>query len=424
MRFTAFFLILFSVWPWETDTDRMKKSSLALLPENVGFARTLRVALFYELNSAKIGAPASFEIQELPNEKPLAQGPSFPYAIIHAESAGIRVGGNLYPVSGLRITSSTKEVEVQNRKYHSAVQILKNPKGSLTVVNEIDVEDYLKGVLPAEMHATWPEEALKAQAVISRTYSIFKNIENKDLPFTLSSDVESQVYEGKTVEQASTNRAIQKTRGEVLTYRGKIFPTFFHSTCGGRTTRADRVWNIEPHPCLKGVECNFCRGSKVYHWHTEFSAAQIKKLLAKKGYSVPQIQSIVPHEMEESGRVKSFEIKYPGGSLKVPAHKFRLAVGADRMRSTKVELHQREDQFIFDGQGWGHGVGLCQWGAKRLAELGYKYQDILRYYYPGSEIQNIDDFAANRIRASEPQVKETNALKRWFQGVKSYVEDL
>ena len=424
MRLAALFLILFSIWPWEKDTDQIKKSSLALLPENVGFARTLRVALFYELNSAKIGTPASFQIKELPNEKPLAEGASLPQAIIRPDSAGIRIGGRLYPVSGLRITSGTKEVDVQNRKYHSAIQILKNPKGSLTVVNEIDVEDYLKGVLPGEMHAAWPEEALKAQAVISRTYAIFKNIENKDLPFSLSSDVESQVYEGKIIEQASTNRPIQKTRGEVLTYRGKIFPTFFHSTCGGRTTRADRVWNIEPHPCLKGVECNFCHGSKVYRWHSEFSGTQIKNLLAKKGYSVPEVQSIVPQGVDESGRVKSFEIKHSGGSLKIPAHKFRLAVGADRMRSTKVDLHQTGNQFVFDGQGWGHGVGLCQWGAKRLAELGYQYQDILRYYYPGSEIQNIDDFAANRIRTSEPEAKETNTLKRWFQGVKSYVEDL
>ena len=425
VRFTALSLLLFSFWPWEINSDQTKKSSLEISTASLGFTRTLRVALFYELPSVKVSTASSYQIAELPNEKPLSRGASLTGIAIRPDPAGIRVGADLRRVTGLRITSKAKEIQVQNRSYHNAVDILKNPKGTLTVVNEVDVEEYLKGVLPGEVNPAWSEEALKAQAVISRTYAIFKNIENKDLPFTLSSDVESQVYGGKTVEQASTSRAVEKTRGGILTYHGRIFPTFFHSTCGGRTTRADYQWNIEPHPALKGVECNFCRGSKFYAWKTEFTAPEIRNLLGKKGYSIPDIRSISPKEIDASGRPRFFVIKHSQGSLKVPAHEFRLVLGAERMRSTKAGIRQLGNQFVIEGKGWGHGVGLCQWGAKRLAELGYRYQDILRYYYPESEVRDLEDFVGVATgQVAESGEREGGAFKRWFHNVKSYVEDL
>ena len=425
LRTTTLFFLLFSFWPWEIDSDQVKKKSSLEIPPVSGPVQTLRVALFYELHSVKISTPAPYEIAEFPSKKSITQGNGLSSVTIRPDPAGIRIGNRLYPVSAVRITSRANEVQVQKRRYHSAIEILKNPKGTLTVVNEIDVEDYLKGVLPGEVNPAWSEEALKAQAVISRTYAIFKNIENQDFPFTLSSDVESQVYIGKTGEQASTNRAVEKTRGEILTYRNKIFPAFFHSTCGGRTTRADYQWNIEPHPSLKGVECPFCQGSKYYTWKSELSSLEIQNLLAKKGYVATNIRSMKPEEIDSSGRPRFFVVRHSEGSLKISAHKFRLALGAERMRSTKIEIRQSGNQFVFEGKGWGHGVGLCQWGMKRLAELGYRYPDILRYYYPESEVRNLEDFIGpEAVRTPVAQKKEGNVLKRWVGGVKSYLEDL
>lgn len=425
MRFFVLFFILFSVWPWEVDQDQTKKTSFDISPAVIAPARTLRVALFYELPAVKISTSSSYQIKELATERPLHEGTFLPVSIFRAEPSGIRIGGAIQPVSGLRVISDTKEVNVQGKNYHNVIQILKNPKGTLTVVNEIDVEDYLKGVLPSEMHSTWPQEALKAQAVISRTYAIFKNIENKKFPFTLSSDVESQVYGGKKVEQPAANKAVEKTRGEILTYHGKIFPTFFHAACGGRTTRSDFQWNIEPHPSLKGVECNYCQGFKFDHWKVEFTGREIRRLLGKKGFSVPDVSSLSLEDIDVSGRPRSVFVHYPGGSLKVPAHKFRLALGAEKLRSIKMQIYQSGNQFVMEGRGWGHGVGLCQWGAKRLAELGYKYQDILHFYYPESEITHLDDLVSRQIgQYVETGSKEGNVLKRWFNSVQSYVEDL
>lgn len=426
---TGFFclLLLFSsFWPWEKDSGELKKSSLEI-PASPSLTKTVRVALFYEKSQVRIAIPGPYEIRGFPSRELLeSQGTSLPHAVVRADPSGIRMGAALYPVTGLRITSKTKEVQIENRKYHNAVEILKNPAASLTVVNEIDVEDYLKGVLPWESNPEWPKEALKAQAVVSRTYAIFKNIENQDFPFTLSSDVGSQVYSGKSIEHPLSNQAVDQTRGEILTYRGKIFPAFFHSTCGGGTTRADYQWKIEAHPSLKGVECPFCQASKYYAWKAELSVSEVQRLLAKKGYALSDIQDVTPEEPDDSGRPRFLAIRHAAGTLKLSANEFRLAVGPDRIRSTRIKVAKEGDRLMVKGRGWGHGVGMCQFGAKHLAELGYRYADILRYYYPGSEIRQVEDFVGPEV----PKVPtsalppDKNIFKRWYGKLKSYVEDL
>ena len=105
------------------------------------------------------------------------------------------------------------------------------------------------------------------------------------------------------------------------------------------------------------------------------------------------------------------------------ANEFRLAVGSDRMRSTRVRIQRAGDDFIFEGGGWGHGVGMCQFGAKHLAEIGYRYKDILRYYYPASELRNLEDFTGFALVPS-PESSEENVFKRWFGELQSFVEDL
>lgn len=420
---TLFVFFLFvSFWPWESDSDETKKTSLEI-PANLSQVDILRVALFYERPEVLVGVNGPYEVHGFPTNQALTQGTFLPATPVRPEPSGIRFGPTLFRVSGLRIQSETKEVRVGNRAYHDTIQVLKNPKGSLTLVNEIDVEEYLKGVLPWESNPEWPKEALKAQAVASRTYAIFKNIENRDFPFVLSSDEGSQVYRGKTIEKSATNRAVEKTRGQILTYRGKIFPAFFHSTCGGRTTRAEYQWRVEPHPSLQGVECSFCRGSKYFSWKAELSVSEIESLLAKKGYAAPGLKEIRPEKLDPSERPRFFVLQYREGSLTLPANEFRLGVGSDRMRSTKVKIERAGERFIFRGRGWGHGVGMCQFGSKQLAELGYDYREILRYYYPGAEIRNLEDLTPGGI--SEPRAsQDENIFRSWYDQLKSYVEDL
>lgn len=415
------FFLFASFWPWEKDLGETKKTSLAI-PRGVSEVRLLRVALFYEKSSVEIGADSGYRIEDPATDRVLEEGGRLPATAVQMTPSGIQVGSSVYPVSGIRVTTGQREVQVGQKRYHHAVEILKNPAGSLTVINEIDVEDYLKGVLPWESNPDWPEEALKAQAVASRTYALFENIENKDFPFTLSSDVGSQVYGGKTIEKSRSSRAVEKTRGQILTFQGRIFPAFFHSTCGGRTSRADYEWRVEAHPCLMGAECSFCRASKHYVWKEQFTALEIQNLLAKKGHRVTGIKEIRSEKPDSSGRPRFFVINHSEGSLKLAANEFRLAVGADRMRSTRVRIQRAGNDFIFEGRGWGHGVGMCQFGAKRLAEIGYRYKDILRYYYPGSELRNLEDFTGSVPLPQESS--EGNVFKRWWGELTSFVEDL
>ncbi len=414
------FFLFITFWPWEKDLGEVKKSSFEI-PSDREAAKVLRVALFYEKSDLEIEIDNSYEIQDLDDGKVLDRGSVLEPTRIRHEPIGIRVGSNLYSVSGLRISSQTKEVRVGKKKYHNVIEVLKNPAGSLTVVNEIDVEDYLKGVLPWESNPDWHPEALKAQAVASRTYAIFENIENKEFAFTLGSDVGSQLYGGKTIEKSASSRAVEATRGEILTYNGKVFPAFFHSTCGGGTAPAEAQWRIQPHPSLKGVECPFCRASRHYLWRAEFTRAEIQTLLAKKGWAVGSVQEIASEKLDAFGRPRSFEIRHDGGKLALSANEFRLALGPDRMRSTRVVIEREGESFVLKGRGWGHGVGMCQFGAKHLAELGYRYRDILRYYYPGSTLMRLDGIV------SEPGAvpgTEENVFERFFEKLKSYVEDL
>ncbi|MBI2166709.1 MAG: SpoIID/LytB domain-containing protein [Candidatus Omnitrophica bacterium] len=419
---TWIFFLFVSFWPWEKDLGEIKKTSLEI-PRGPSEVRLLRVALFYEKSSVEIGADGGYRIEDLASDRVLEEGGRLPVTAVRMTPTGIQVGSAVYPVSGIRVTAKQREIQVGKKRYRNAVEILKNPAGSLTVVNEIDVEDYLKGVLPWESNPDWPEEALKAQAVASRTYAIFENIENKDFPFTLGSDVGSQVYGGKTIEKSRSSLAVEKTRGQILTARGKIFPAFFHSTCAGRTSRADYEWRVEPHPSLAGVECPFCRASKHYRWENRFTAAEIQNRLAQKGHRVNGIKEIRSEKPDSSGRPRFFVIEHAGGSLKLMANEFRLAVGSDRMRSTRVRIQRAGDDFVFEGGGWGHGVGMCQFGAKHLAEIGYRYKDILRYYYPASDLRNLEDFSGLAPAPSQ-ESSEGNVFKRWLGELQSFVEDL
>lgn len=423
LRWGWVFFLFVSFWPWEKDVGEIKKTSFSL-PQDSQLLKVVRVAVFYEKTQVLVSTSGSFEMQGLPDNRLLDRGPTLAVTAIRPDPSGIRVGSTVYPVSGLRITSGKKEIQVDKTRYRDAIQVLKNPGGSLTVVNEIDVEEYLKGVLPREVHSGWPEEALKAQAVISRTYALFKNIENKDFSFALSSDTASQVYGGKTAEHPTTNRAVEQTRGEILTYNSRIFTAYFHAACGGRTARADYQWKVEPHAALKGVECLFCRGSRYDHWRAEYPVAEIERLLARKGHRVSGLQSIALEEADVSGRPRFFVIHHAKGKSRLTANEFRLAVGADRMKSTRIQIQLKGDKLIFEGRGWGHGVGLCQWGAKHLAELGYRYPDILRYYYPETTIQNITEIPDGVSLFPEEDGKGGAGVKGWFRRVKTYLEEL
>ena len=260
----------------------------------------------------------------------------------------------------------------------------------MKIINELGIEGYLYGVLPKEVSPSWPIEALKAQAVVSRTY-VLNNIgrfEKKG--YDLCSTYLSQVYGGVEVERPETTIAVEETRGEVLTYNGELAKVFFHSNSGGYTADVKYVWGMDI-PYLKGRKDKYSINSPQYRWKKRIKKDFILKKLRKEGYKIGKIKRIKLKGRTRSKRVKYFIIYTDKGKIKINSNRFRMICGPEIIRSTLIEnLEMKGDSFIFEGRGWGHGVGFSQWGARNMALEGYNYRKILRFYFPGTKIEKWD----------------------------------
>jgi stage II sporulation protein D len=260
----------------------------------------------------------------------------------------------------------------------------------ILVVNNIGLDEYLYGVLYHEVSHRWPTECLKAQAIVARTFALEQMRQNKTEPYDLRCDIYSQVYGGRSGEKWSTSHAVDATRGKVLTFNGDIFPTYYHATCSGYTEDASNLWKVDLLP-LKGVPCNFCGRSKHYRWRKEFPLQQVREKLNGGGYAIGPISTVEILTRNRSGRNDRIKISdTAGGSVVITGKDFRQLFGPNEVRSTKFDAEIKRGFLVLNGMGWGHGVGMCQWGAFGMSERGKKCDEILKYYYPGTEIMTID----------------------------------
>lgn len=256
--------------------------------------------------------------------------------------------------------------------------------GKLNVINELGIDDYLKGVLPREVVAGWPDECLRAQAVASRTYLAAKLGRHGKDGFDLCADVHCQVYGGATREHPSTSDAVDATSREIMMYDGKPVSAYFHSNCGGMTEDVARVWGLSPHSYLGRHKCSYGTGDPRYHWKIILGDDEILSALRKstrvKG---TRLRSISVKVKSPSGRAQTVTVRTDVDNYDLSGNEFRIALNPEKIRSTLwTNLSRRNNAYKFEGRGWGHGVGMCQWGAKGLAERGKNYRDILRFYYP------------------------------------------
>lgn len=257
-------------------------------------------------------------------------------------------------------------------------------------IREIPIERYVEGVLEKEVGKDWPIEALKAQAVASRTYALYRKNHPRNERYDIESDVSDQVFELKRRYSPSIAEAVGATEGEALTVNGEILLAFFHSSCGGTSERADRVWeDVTMEPLLKIHEDPFCSDSPRHHWDYSLSREELSQLLAGEGTRLEDDWELQVKERDESGRASKITFQSSGSDqeiISLSANHFRGLLGAGKLRSTLFEITDGGDPIVFEGHGSGHGVGLCQWGAKGMAEQGKTYREILEFYYPGAEL--------------------------------------
>jgi stage II sporulation protein D len=280
-------------------------------------------------------------------------------------------------------------INIDKKDYRGDIEILRDDKNGLLVINELDVEDYLKGVLNEEISAKWHPEAIKAQAVVARTYALYQKENRKDNLYHMEATTLDQVYGGARREDERTNNAVENTREIVLTYEGKLAKAFYHSISGGATEDVIDVWGGDENNYLKSIKCNFDKDAPNYQWEIEIDTVDLEIILSKNGIKLDGIQSIEPVTFTSSGRVAELQIIHKNGTKKISGVNFRKMIGYETIRSTLFRIKEGDGSFIFYGRGSGHGVGLCQWGAKGMAEKGYSYIDILKYYYPGIKIKKI-----------------------------------
>jgi stage II sporulation protein D len=221
-------------------------------------------------------------------------------------------------------------------------------------------------------------------------------LRRKSRKYHLSADTYSQVYRGREAENWRTSRAVDDTRGMVLEYNGKVVPGYFSSCCGGHTQDASVVWGEESIPPLEGVRCGWCWMSPYYRWEVRVSAENILKGLREAGYEIDRIRDIRPLETDDSGRLVSLRVSSGDKEITVPVTDMRRAVGTNRMKSTAFSVRRYPRFFLFRGKGWGHGVGMCQWGAFGLALRWKKSGWILRYYYPGADIVDMAEIIGKK----------------------------
>lgn len=293
-------------------------------------------------------------------------------------------------------THSTDTLKLNGRRYRGILVFHPLSGGRYDVVEYVGLQEYLYGVLPREVGTDWPLEALKAQAVVSRTYALSNKAEEAKGRFDLSDGVFDQVYGGMNVEAPTSNRAVDETRGEaLLDPHGKPIQAFFHSSCGGRTELPKNVWKSSVSDDLFGCVADpYCQEDPHYQWKVQISYDTIRKRLRKAGIRVSTIQKVSVMQKSISGRAVTFGVQTGKGIVPVSGNRFRMAMGADSFRSTLLtNMKASKTSVLFEGHGWGHGVGLCQWGARGRAIAGQTYATILKAYYPGGSLKKIEDSA-------------------------------
>ncbi|MBI3556943.1 MAG: SpoIID/LytB domain-containing protein [Deltaproteobacteria bacterium] len=309
-------------------------------------------------------------------------------------------GDRMRAAGPLHVTSLGGFIRVGSSQYRDDLYIY-SFNGDCIAVNHVDLEKYIAGLLNSEMSAKWSMQALMAQAIAARTYAIYQMKESSTAhyrglkpPFDLDSSVKDQVYEGANMERYKAIQAVQQTHGQVLTFDGKPIKAFYHSTCGGHTETPDRVWGMRL-PYLRSVQCDFCQKSPRYNWAYSIHEGDIERKLRAEGLLRGRLLGMRVVDRNNLGRANRVEIHGSEATIVVAATRVRDIMGTVNVRSTDFSIARNPEgganggNFVFVGHGSGHGVGMCQWGAKTMGERGRRYTDILSYYYPAAQITKL-----------------------------------
>jgi len=360
--------------------------------------------LLVDADNCRIAVRGGYEIKA-GNDTLFSDAAPLLDATVRATLPGLRLGDQEVKHASVDVIPSRDgSLVVNGLAYRGFLRLTSKPQRGtghwLAAINVVPLDEYLAGVVCSEMPSVWPAAVLKAQAIAARTYVLYRARLRRSWDYDVSCGTGDQVYKGIAGETASARRAVDATRGAVLLYDYKLLPAYYHALCGGRTASRSTVFGEEDITPLSGVVCGYCdparhgmSGAKIqrlYRWQVSIPAAELAKAFAADGRTIAGIGEIVPVGADAGGYVRDVEVRPAGAApFRMGLDKFRALAGPGRLISPSFTCSRQGDAFVFLGRGYGHGVGMCQWGAKGMANAGYGTSAILEHYYPGAEIVKV-----------------------------------
>ena len=344
-------------------------------------------------------------------------------AMVIAEGDQVRVGDKLYPA--VYFSSSGPWIKLigpqRARRYRGWLHFTAR-KGKLTAVDELPLEMYLMGVIPCEMPPSWHPEALKAQAIAARTYTVGKIGAFIGQGFDVDDTTRCHTYKGVDAEDPRSNEAVRVTSNQIIIYAGRPIEALYATVSGGVTADASESFRAPGVPYLKSIRDLDAKGrpyaasSKHFYWTKEYSSSQLAAALSKKGRLGALLQLSVEAK-GPSGRVLSVRAVGDAGELNFTGQELRRLLGPDAIRSALFHIQRTEAGWKFTGKGWGHGVGMCQAGANGRANVGQTYDQILKAYYTGVEIIRVAG-SPIELNSRSRRVDRRKFSKNWRDGAR------
>jgi len=359
---------------------------LLALPGTATASGAIRVAVLESARAAELTG-SRIEISEVSGCSTCAVR-TWRADVVHARARGalVEVDGRR---AGAFVLASDHPIRINGREYWGRLELLRQGDG-FAVVNELPLEDYLVGVLRAESDERWPIEALRAQAVVARTYAAYHRRINAAKPYHIVASTANQQYAGRVPATSPFWEAVRGTDGQILLWEGDLFPAFYHTESGGFTEDPRTVFAARNMPALRAIRDEFAGASPHYAWSFQLPLTEMSAALRRTAYDVGAVTAIEVVERTPSLRAVWVAVRGTRGVARLRGSDLRRILGYDTFKSTLFAVTVDDRVVRFTGRGWGHGVGMSQWGAKGMAEQGYEAHQILTYYYPGATFGTLD----------------------------------
>lgn len=341
-------------------------------------ATELKVAIEKSVDTLKVGSSTPALVRDEVGRK-LGELTQLEVFAVKPHRSGVNL--NQWNANQI-VIEPTKDgsIWIGDRWYRGKVRLIRQGHG-VTAVNLVDLEEYLYSVVGSEAYPTWPMEALKSQAVVARTYALYKSSKGGNRHYDLDTTTKTQVYKGLETEFVTTHEAVNETGGQVLTHNGKVILAAFHSSSGGHTENVEDVWSSSL-PYLRGV-VDYDQLAPVFQWRKSFSASQMGQLIGGIG----AVRSLIPQRTTPHGRIITLKVVGTHGSKSITDDNLRKALN---LKSTLFTVSANGETFQIDGRGYGHGIGLSQWGSHYLAEQGIPYDQIVSHYYQNARLTTLN----------------------------------